>query len=71
METSLNVYDYPEPPEPKEKHIRVKVYITQEVDYYCPIAWNKDDIKQDIDDNINYFNWENIEIEDIEVKEIE
>ena len=59
---------YPEPPEKKEKHIKVKVHISQEAEYDIPAEWTMDDIKQDIEDNINYIMWENLEIEDIEVE---
>lgn len=59
---------YPSPPEIEEKHIKVKVYISQEAEYDIPNKWNIDDIKQDIEDNINYINWENLEIEEIEVR---
>lgn len=67
METSLNVYDYPEPPETKERHIKVRVHITQEAEYDIPDDWDDEDIKQDIEDNINYIMWNNLEIKEVEV----
>ena len=58
---------YPNPPEPKEKHIKVKVHITQEAEYDVPENWNEEDIKKDINDNMNYIMWNDIEIEELEV----
>lgn len=67
METSLNVYDYPEPLETKERHIKVKIFLTQEAEYDIPDYWDDEDIKQDIEDNINYIMWNDVNITEIEV----
>ena len=62
------VYDYPEPVEEPERHIKVRVYTTQEIEYDVPKKWSKEDIENDIKENFDDFLWENVEIEDIEVE---
>ena len=65
METSLNVRDYPEPEEMETKHVTAKVCISFEVDYDVPECWDKEQIEQDIVENIDDLSWSNQEIEDI------
>ncbi len=67
IETSLNVNDYPEPPEIKEKSIKRKVILTYEVEDEIPESWNEEDISKYIKENLNkyisLYDYEDIEIE--------
>lgn len=58
---------YPDPPEIKDKHIKVKVHLSFTIEEDVPEDWDEEKIKKDIDENLNYFNWYDEEIEEIEV----
>lgn len=66
METSWNVYDYPDPPEKRTKVVQAKVYMTFNVELEVPEDWENEDIANDIKENIDDFDWYDQEIEDIE-----
>ena len=66
METSLMVYDYPEPKEEKEHRIRLKLYVETIVTVYG-------DDKEKIQDQINELTQSEIleTIDELEIEEIE
>lgn len=63
----LGAGSYPEPPEIKEKEVNVKVYLTFELNYLVPENWSKEDIVEDIKENLDDFVWYNEEIEEVEL----
>lgn len=66
METSLNVYDYPEPEEMETKHINAEVCVSFKLEFDIPEDWDNEQIKNYIKENINDFaNYYDQEIEDI------
>lgn len=67
METSLNVYDYPSPPEIEEKTIKAKIYLSFEIEEEVPKSWTREDIINDIKENLDDFTWHNERIEDIDL----
>lgn len=67
METSLNVYDYPSPPEIEEQHIKATVIIAVDLEYDVPKDWDVEKIKNDIEENLDDFTWHNERIEDIDL----
>lgn len=67
METSLNVYDYPSPPEIEQQHIQATVIIAIDLEYDVPKEWDVEKIKNDIKENLDDFTWYNERIEDIDL----
>jgi len=69
METSLNVYDYPSPPEVDERTITGHVVVSFDVISDVPVNWDDKQLKEFIEVCVNthmkYF--DNVEIEDIEL----
>jgi hypothetical protein len=51
METSLNVYDYPEPKEDKVKTIKGKVCFIYKFETEVPSNWDISDILEDVYEN--------------------
>ena len=51
METSLNVYDYPEPHEEKTKTKKGKMYLVYKFEMEVPEDWDESDIKNDMYNN--------------------
>ena len=58
---------YPEPPEIEEQHVKSRVTISFTIEYDCPKKWDREDIIQDIKDNLDDFTWFDEKIEDIDV----
>lgn len=67
METSWNVYDYPDPPEIEEQHIQATVIIAIDLEYDVPKSWDVEKIKDDIKENLDDFTWYNERIEEIDL----
>ncbi|MBQ3298601.1 MAG: hypothetical protein IJA94_06685 [Bacilli bacterium] len=69
METSLMVYDYPEPPEEPTKEISGTIYVKYTFkDVEVPKNWDLEDIIDDIKMNLSdYTSDAEEEIEDIDV----
>lgn len=67
IETSLNVYDYPEPPEERTKTIKGKMYLVYKFEMEVPEDWDESDIKNDMYDNINDYQQDLDEIFDIDI----
>lgn len=67
METSLNVYDYPEPPGERTKTIKGKIYVAYKFEMEVPEDWDESDIKNDMYDNINEYQQDLDEITDIDI----
>lgn len=67
IETSLNVYDYPSPPEIEKKTIRPHILISFDLEYDVPKSWTKEKIIDDIKENLDDFTWYNERIEDIDL----
>ena len=67
MDTSWNVYDYPEPIERKMKTVTAKVYVTYNLEFEVPEDWEDEDIANDITENFDEFDLSNRDIEDIEL----
>ena len=67
METSWNVYDYPEPPEERTKTIKGKMYLVYKFEMEVPEDWDESDIKNDMYDNINDYQQDLAEITDIDI----
>jgi hypothetical protein len=63
----LGAGSYPEPPEQKEKDVNAKVYLTLELNYSVPENWNREEIIEDIKENLNNFDWYDQEIEEVEI----
>lgn len=67
METSLNVTDYPSPPEPKEQLIWGTIHLSYDLDDYFPEDWDietiKNEIKENLSDYINFRDYEDIEVD--------
>lgn len=66
METSLNVYDYPSPPEKKTKTIKGRLYLEYKFEMEVPDDWEESDIKQDVYENTSEYQQDLDEI-DIDV----
>ena len=64
METSLNVYDYPTPPEEKTKTIKGRLYLTYKFEMEVPDDWEICDIKQNVYENVNDYQQD---LDDIEI----
>ena len=67
METSLNVYDYPDPPEERTKTIKGKMYLVYKFEMEVPEDWDESDIKNDMYENINEYEQDLDEIYDIDI----
>lgn len=67
METSWNVYDYPDPPEEKTKTIKGKMYLVYKFEMEVPEDWDLADIKEDMYNNIDYYQQDLDEISDIDI----
>ena len=67
METSWNVYDYPEPPEERTKTIKGRMYLAYKFEMEVPYEWDESDIKNDMYDNINEYQQDLDEIVDIDI----
>lgn len=67
METSLMVYDYPEPPEEKTKIIKGKMYLAYKFEMEVPDDWDLSDIKNDMYENISEYQQDLDEIFDIDI----
>ncbi len=67
IETSLNVTDYPSPPEAEEKNIGGEITIRCKFETEVPKSWDYEEIKNYIKQNIGEFidinNYEEIDIE--------
>ena len=66
METSLMVYDYPEPTEKEERAVSVKVYVSYTIDFTVPSDWDNQDVEQYIKSELN-----NLPLCDEEIEHIE
>lgn len=58
---------YPCPPEPKVKHIKARIFISFDIEDDFPINWEDDEIKDYICKNIDDYDWDDKEIDDVEV----
>lgn len=67
METSLMVYDYPDPAEETAKTIKGKIYVVYKFEMDVPKDWDLGDIKEDMYDNIEDYQQELDEIVDIDI----
>lgn len=67
METSWNVYDYPDPPEEKTKTIKGKMYLVYKFEMEVPEDWDLADIKEDMYNNIDDYQQDLDEISDIDI----
>lgn len=68
METSLMVYDYPEPSYNNERAIRARVFVSYDLEIDIPSDWDEDKTIEYVRDNFNDFNClSNETIEDIEI----
>lgn len=67
METSLMVYDYPTPPEPKTKIINGKIYLVYKFEMEVPEDWELYEIKEDIYNNLSDYMQDLDEIADIDI----
>lgn len=70
METSLNVYDYPSPPDPEEnaREIRARVTISFDVEDWFSKDWGNDEIISEIRNNIYEYDWNyNMKVEEIDL----
>lgn len=67
METSWNVYDYPDPPEEKTKTIKGKMYLVYKFEMEVPEDWDLADIKEDMYNNIDDYQQDLDEIFDIDI----
>ena len=66
METSLNVYDYPNPPEERETNLQI--FITISTTDVFPKEWDEEEIESYVKANISDYMRENeIEINEIEI----
>lgn len=70
METSLMVYDYPEPTEERTKIIKGKMYLVYKFEMEVPENWGESDIKNDMYDNISGYQQDLAEIADIDIREV-
>ena len=67
METSWNVYDYPDPPEEKTKTIKGRMYLVYKFEMEVPEDWDLADIKEDMYNNIDDYQQDLDEISDIDI----
>lgn len=67
METSLMVYDYPNPPEEKTKTIKGKIYLAYKFEVEVPYDWDECNIKEDMYENIREYQQDLDEIIDIDI----
>lgn len=58
---------YPEPPEIEEKTIKPHINISFDLEYDVPKDWTREQIIEDIKENLDDFTWYNEKIEEIEV----
>lgn len=67
METSLNVTDYPTPPEIEEKTIAGEITLTFKFETDVPTSWSREDIinniKENLTDYVDLHDYEEIEID--------
>lgn len=67
METSLNVTDYPSPPEYEQKSIEGEITLTFKFEDMIPNSWSREDIinniKENLIDYVDLHDYEEIEIE--------
>ena len=64
----LGAGSYPEPKEIKDKNITAKVLLTFDLHYSIPENWDAERIFEDIKENLNDFEWYDVEIQEIEVE---
>ena len=67
METSLMVYDYPEPNEVEEKGVSIKVTVSYTIDIDLPSNWDESDIESYVKRELNNLPLCDEEIEHIEI----
>lgn len=67
METSLMVYDYPEPNEVEEKGVSIKVTVSYTIDIDLPSNWDESDIESYVKKELNNLPLCDEEIEHIEI----
>lgn len=67
METSLMVYDYPEPNEIEEKGVSIKVTVSYTIDIDLPSNWDESDIEEYVKKELNNLPLCDEEIEHIEI----
>lgn len=67
METSWNVYDYPEPPERRTKTIKGRMYLVYKFEMEVPYDWDESDIRNDMYDNIIDYQQDLDEIVEIDI----
>lgn len=53
METSLMVYDYPEPDEIEERAVSITVTVSYTIDIDVPVDWDDTDIERYVHDNLD------------------
>lgn len=58
---------YPTPPEIEEKTIKAHICLSFDIEEEFPKDWDDDRIIEYIEENLNILDWQNQEIEDIEV----
>lgn len=58
---------YPSPKEEKDKHIKTTVVIAFDLEYDIPESWTREQIIEDIKENLDDFTWYNERIEDIDL----
>ena len=67
IETSLNVTDYPTPPEYEERPIEGEIRLTFKFETDIPESWSREDIidniKENLSDYVDLHDYEEIEIE--------
>ena len=67
METSLMVYDYPEPTEIEERAVSVNITISYTLDFDVPRNWSDSDIEHYVVDNLDCLQLYDEKIENIEI----
>lgn len=53
METSLMVYDYPEPTEIEERAVTIKVCVSYTIDIDVPVDWDDSDIEKYVEEELD------------------
>ena len=66
--TGLGAGSYPEPKEEKTKTIQAKLIISYNIEYDVPEKWDKDQIIEDIKENLYCLEKYDEEIEKIEIQ---
>ena len=70
IETSLNVYDYPSPPEEKIKRATGYVTVTYRFDDEFPSTYTDEDIKSHIERYAGDYDEDCVNIQDISIEEV-